>query len=98
MAWRELRNLLTRPRAEVSKVGVLLRDLDLVAPSLQDQVADFLGVADNVLWFASTSDHRKLSPKLKLPFLLYLGLSQAGRMCFLSQDGQQLLIDKGSLS
>jgi hypothetical protein len=38
-----------------------------------------------------------LSPKLKLSFLVYLGVGPNGKMRFLAQDGQRLLIDEGSL-
>jgi hypothetical protein len=96
-AWRETSGLFTRPRAEVSNVGFLLRDLDLTSPELQEKIAEVLEVTENVLWFATVGDHRRLSPRLKLPFLVYLGLGQNGRMRFMAQSGQQLRIDEGSL-
>ncbi|MEI7732809.1 MAG: hypothetical protein WCO56_24770 [Verrucomicrobiota bacterium] len=92
--WHDITNLITQPRAEVSKVGFILRDLDLAAPDLQQKVADTLAAADNVLWLATASDQQKLSPEVKLPMLVYLGLSQAGNMSFLAQNGQRLQIDK----
>jgi len=96
-AWREITNLFARPKAEVSKVAFLLYDLDLAAPELQEKIADILDVADNTLWFASVGDHRRLSPKLKLPFLVYLGLGSDNRMLFLGQGVQQVVMDEGTL-
>ena len=81
----------------ISKVGFILHDLDLTSPDLQEKIADVLDVTDNVTWFATARDHRRLSPKLKLPFLVYLGLSPDDKMRFLAQGSQQLQIDQGSL-
>jgi hypothetical protein len=95
--WRAAPHLFTRPGAEVANLGIILPELDLVSPEMQESVAASVGAIEGVRWFVTARDHRKLSAKLKLPFLVYLGLSPAGKMRFLVQNGQRLQIDEGSL-
>lgn len=95
--WRAATHLFTRPGAEVANLGIILPELDLASPVMQEAVAVSVGAIDGVRWFVTARDHRKLSAKLKLPFLVYLGLNPAGKMRFLVQNGQRLQIDEGSL-
>jgi hypothetical protein len=39
-----------------------------------------------------------IHPRLRLPLLVYLGLGKRGRMRYLVQDEQRLMIDKGSFN
>jgi hypothetical protein len=52
---------------------------------------------DNLLWFPSAKDLRKLNPTLKLALVVYLGFGSDNRMKILIQPGQLLQIDRGSL-
>lgn len=96
--WRATTGLFTSPNAEVSKVGVILHDLDSTSPELQEKVAAGIEAAETNLWFVTANDHRKLTAKLKQSFLVYLGLGPTGKMRFLIQNGQLLQIDEGSLA
>ena len=95
--WCDLSRLLAPPKAEVSKVGFLLPNLDLAPVEVQEEVAETVLAGETPLWFATARDQQRLIPPLKLAFLVYLGLGSNGCMRFLCQDGQSLLIDEGSL-
>lgn len=95
--WQDLMRFLTKPNADLVKVGILLPNLHLASDSLQGRIAETIQATDNLLWFSSSSDLRKIKPELKRALVVFLGLSPKNRMRFLLQDGQQLLIDQGSL-
>ncbi len=94
--WEEISRLLVPPQADLSKVAFLLRDLDHAPSALQEAVASTLNAFEGVPWFVTVSDHRRLIPALKTPFVTYLGLSRDNRMQVLVQSGQTLLVDRGS--
>jgi hypothetical protein len=96
-AWRGVTTLLVQHQAEVSRVGFLLHALDLTMPGLHEEIADTIDRVEGVAWLATAGDPLVLHPKLRLPFLVYLGLGQTGRMRFLLDKRQQLAIDKGSM-
>lgn len=52
---------------------------------------------ENLLWFPSASDHRKLITPLRLALVIYPGLGANNKMQILLQDSQVIGIDKGSL-
>ena len=89
--------MLIQHSAEVMNVGFLLNAIDLVAPGLEQAMADVIDKTENVHWIATAGDPRMIHPKLRVMFLVYLGLGQNGRMRYLPHDEQRLLIDKGSL-
>ena len=95
--WRELRKVLAHPQTQFSRVGVLLPQLDQAPAAVQQQIAETILATDNLLWFPSANDLRKLNPTLKLALVVYLGLSSENRMKILIQPGQLLQIDRGSL-
>jgi hypothetical protein len=96
-AWTELRKVLLHPQTQLSRVGVLLPQLDQTPPEVQKQIAETILATDRLLWFPSASDLRKLNPTLKLALVVYLGLGQVNRMSVLIQPGQTLEIERGSL-
>ena len=96
-AWHGITAMLIQHRAEVSSIGFLLHALDLTVPGLEQEIANVVDATESVDWIATAGDPTMLHPRLRLPFLVYLGVGKSGRMRYLIQDGQQLLIDKGSL-
>jgi len=96
-AWRAATLMFTRPGAEVANLGIILPELDRASAEMQEAVAVSMGAIEDIRWFVTVHDHRKLSAKLKLPLLVYLGLSAEGKMRFLMQSGQQIVMDEGSL-
>lgn len=96
-AWQEMSRTLAHPQTTSSRVGVLLPDLDHTSAEAQEHIAKAMLAANNLLWFPSASDHRKLIPALRQALVVYLGLGANNRMQVLIQSGQELQVDKGSL-
>ncbi len=95
--WSELLQVLSPPRLSLSRVAVLIPDLDRVALAGQDKIAEALLATPDLPWLVTVTDHRNLNARLKLALLVYLGLDPNGRMRFLAQSGQKIMIDEGSL-
>jgi len=96
-AWEELSRVFVHPQTTVSRVGILLPHLDQTSVEAQQQIVQAMLAANNLLWFPSTDDHRKLIPALNQALVVYLGLGTGNKMQVLIQSGQTLEIDKGSL-
>lgn len=95
--WQRIMAALLDNQVEMANVAFLLHDLDFAATALADVVADVIDVSDDLLWLATVHDPEGLPVKLRLPFLVYLGFGKTGRMRYLAQDEQSMLIDRGSL-
>jgi hypothetical protein len=96
--WRDLLQTLSPPKLTLSRVALIVPNADRVAPAGQEKIADaLLATPPGASWLITVSDHRNLDARLKLALLVYLGLGPSGRMRFLSQSGQHLMIDEGSL-
>jgi len=95
--WRAITTPLLDHRLDVSNVVFLLHDLDMTTPGMAEAVADAIDGTEHIHWMATVHDPMLLLPKLRLPFLVYLGLGETGCMRYLAQDEQTMLIDKGSL-
>ncbi|WP_414660696.1 hypothetical protein [Horticoccus sp. 23ND18S-11] len=96
--WRDLLHTLSPPTLTLSRVALIVPNVDRVAPATQEKIANaLLATPPGVPWLITVSDHRKLDAGLTLGLLVYLGLGPNGRMRFLSQSGQHLMIDYGSL-
>lgn len=95
--WQEFMRFLNKPNADWVKVGILLPNLHLASDSLQGRIVETIHATDILLWFPSSSGQLKLKPESKRALVVFLGLSPKNRMRFFLQNGQELLIDEGSL-
>lgn len=96
-AWAHLGRVLSHPQTTASRVGILLPDLDQTPPEVQEHIAQVVLAAEQLLWFPSTNNLRKVIPALQRPLLVYLGLGLNNRMRILLHPDHILQIDKGSL-
>jgi len=55
-----------------------------------------MGCADNLSWFPSAGNFRRVIPALRLALVVYLGLKTSKQMQVHIQSGQTLEIDQGS--
>jgi hypothetical protein len=96
-AWMELSRVLAHPQTTSSRLGILLPDLDRIPVEVHQQIFAATQAANNLQWFPSVADYRKVIPALRLALVVYLGLNTGNKMQVLIQSGQTLEIDKGSL-
>ena len=96
-AWMELSRVFAHPQTTASRLGILLPDLDRIPVEAQQQIVEAMQSANNLLWFPSAVDYRRVIPALRLALVIYLGLNTGSKMQVLIQSGQTLEIDKGSL-
>lgn len=97
MAWIEMCRVFTHPQTTFSRMGILLPNLDRTSVEAQQQLVEAMQTANNLLWFPSADDYRKVIPALRLALVVYLGLNAGNKMQVLVQSGQTLEIDQGSL-
>ena len=96
-SWPGVSTLLSGKQTRMANVGILLNTIDLIVPGMEQVIAETVDKVVTVGWYATLGNPQMIHPRLSLPFLVYLGLGQTGRMRYLLQDGQKLVIDKGSL-
>lgn len=96
-AWRETHAMLTAKQTVLTRIGILLSGADQVEPALEEAIIDTMENTVAVGWFATARNPDALPPKLRLCFLVFLGLGQAGRMRFLISKDQHIMMDKGSM-
>jgi hypothetical protein len=96
-AWEELSRVFAHPQTTASRIGILLPHLDRTADEVQQQIVQAMLAANNLLWFPSADDYRKVIATLNQALVVYLGLGTSNKMQVLIQSGQTLEIDKGSL-
>jgi hypothetical protein len=97
MAWIEMSRVFTHPQTTFSRMGILLPNLDRTSVEAQQQIVNAMQPANNLLWFPSADDYRKMIPSLRLALVVYLGLNAGNKMQVLIQSGQTLEIEQGSL-
>lgn len=96
-AWTELSRVLAHQQTTASRLGILLPDLDRVPVESQEQILDAVQAGNNLSWFPSAEDHRKVLPALRLALVTYLGLNAENKMQLVLQSSQTIAIDEGSL-
>lgn len=80
-----------------SDTAIVLSNVHVLSDALQAKLADIILANPIPVWFLAVTTHRPLIQRLKLAFVVYLGLSPDNHMRFLLQKQQRLLIDEGSL-
>jgi hypothetical protein len=96
-AWTELSRVFAHPQTTSSRIGILLPNLDRIPVAAQQEILEAIQAPNNLSWFPSVDDYRKVIPALRLALVVYFGMNAGNKMQMLLQSGQTIQIDKGGL-